>query len=196
MLKFNSVTEKFDMYWVSSGLPKEIVDIIEKEIKETFNVSEDTLDYGVVGDGVNLNTRKSKIQFISASTWIGAMCHYFVDIANKENFNYNINLFDSNQIQYTTYAEGEYYNWHTDSTKPDPNGITRKLSFIMQLSDPSEYEGGDVQILSSANNELFVLPKERGVISVFDSSLKHRVLKIKSGHRKSLVGWISGPRFI
>lgn len=196
MLKFNSVTEKYDMYWVSSGLPKEMVDIIESELRQTFNVSEDTLDYGIVGDGVNLNTRKSKIQFISASTWIGAMCYYFVDIANKENFNYNINLFDNNQIQYTTYAEGEFYNWHNDTVKPDPNGIIRKLSFSMQLSDPSEYEGGDVQILSSTTNELFTLPKERGVISVFDSSLKHRVLKVKKGQRKSLVGWVTGPRFV
>ena len=114
----------------------------------------------------------------------------------KENFNYNIHSFDQNQIQYTTYSEGEFYNWHTDSTNPDSNGDIRKLSFTLQLSDPSEYEGGDVQIMSSAGNELFTVPKERGVITVFDSSLKHRVLKVKKGNRKSLVGWILGPRFV
>lgn len=196
MLKFNSPAEKFDMYWVSTGLPKDIVDIIEKELKNNFNVNEDELDYGMAGGGVNLDVRKSKVQFINSSTWVGAMCHYFITIANKENFNYNIDSFDQNQIQYTTYSEGEFYGWHTDSINPCPNGDIRKLSFTLQLSDPSEYEGGDVQIMSSASNELFTVPKERGVITVFDSSLKHRVLKVKKGNRKSLVGWILGPRFV
>lgn len=196
MLKFNSITEKFDMYWVNTGLPKEMVDIIENELSSTFNVNEDNLDYGIVEGGINLNIRKSKVQFIPSTTWIGAMCYYFVDIANRDNFNYNIQSFDNDSIQYTTYTEGEYYNWHNDTNKPDPNGITRKLSFVLQLSDPSEYEGGDVQILSSASDKLFTLPKDRGVFSVFDSSLKHRVLKVKRGCRKSLVGWITGPRFV
>ncbi len=196
MLKFNSPSEKFDMYWVSTGLPKDIVDIIEKELKNSFNVNEDELDYGSTGSGVNLDIRKSKIQFINSSTWIGAMCYYFITIANKENFNYNIQSFDQNQIQYTTYSEGEFYNWHTDAINPYSNGDIRKLSFTLQLSDPSEYEGGDVQIMSSSSNELFTVPKERGVIAVFDSSLKHRVLKVKKGNRKSLVGWILGPRFV
>jgi len=196
MLKFNSITEKFDMYWFNTGLPKEMVDIIEKEIKETFDVSENTMDYGSAGGEINLDIRKSKIKFIPASTWIGALCYYFISLANEDNFNYDIKYFDGDGIQYTSYSEGEYYNWHNDSSKPDPNGIIRKLSFTLQLSDPSEYEGGEVQILSSATNELITIPKERGVITVFDSSLRHRVKKIKSGCRKSLVGWVMGPRFV
>jgi len=196
MLRFNSVTEKFDMYWVSTGLPKEMVDIIENELPRSYDVNEDTLDYGTVGNRVNLNIRKSKVKFIPTTTWIGALCYYFVDIANKDNFQYNIASFQDNTIQYTTYTEGEFYNWHNDTDSPDPNGMTRKLSFILQLSDPDEYEGGTVQILTSSSNELLTVPKERGVITVFDSSLKHRVLKIKSGLRKSLVGWVVGPRFV
>lgn len=196
MLKYNSITEKFDMYWFNTGLPKEMVDIIEKELSQTFDVSDKTMDYGIAGGQINLNIRKSKIKFISANTWIGSMCYYFISLANKDNFNYNIQFFDQDKIQYTSYSKGEYYNWHTDSSKPDPHGIIRKLSFTLQLSDPSEYEGGDLQILSSSSNELITAPKERGVITIFDSSLKHRVKKVKSGCRKSLVGWVMGPRFV
>lgn len=196
MLKYNAITEKFDMYWYNTGLPKEIVDIIERELINTHGISNEMLDYGSAGGEINLNVRKSKVQFISAETWVGGLCYYFVQLANKINFNYNIDHFENGNIQYTTYSEGEFYNWHTDSDKPDPNGIIRKLSFIMQLSDPNDYEGGDVQILSSASNQLITVPKERGIISVFDSSLKHRVRKIKKGNRKSLVGWIKGPRFV
>ena len=38
-------------------------------------------------------------------------------------------------------------------------------------------------------------PKQRGTMIVFDSRVRHRVRKIKSGTRKSIVGWVVGPRW-
>jgi PKHD-type hydroxylase len=42
--------------------------------------------------------------------------------------------------------------------------------------------------------KLYFAPKQRGAIIFFDSRTPHRVRKIKSGMRKSLVGWVVGPR--
>jgi PKHD-type hydroxylase len=39
------------------------------------------------------------------------------------------------------------------------------------------------------------MPKQKGTIAFFDSRTPHRVKKVKSGVRKSLVGWVIGPRF-
>lgn len=64
----------------------------------------------------------------------------------------------------------------------------------MQLSDEDEYEGGELQLLDPTGH-LYTVPKERGTISIFDSRLSHRVRKVKSGCRKSLVGWVVGPRW-
>lgn len=58
----------------------------------------------------------------------------------------------------------------------------------MQLSDSDEYEGGELQLLDQNKNS-FIMPKERGSMIVFDSRLSHRVRKIKSGIRKSIVCW-------
>lgn len=200
MLKFNGFVEKFDMNWYQTYMPQELVDIILQELPTTFNVNQNTLDYGVVGSettgtDVDKSFRKSKVNMFNADNWIGALCYYFIKQANDANFRYNIGLFDNNRIQYTSYCEGEYYNWHNDEMRY-ADGSIRKLSFTLQLSDPSEYEGGDVQILESSSNELLIMPKERGSITIFDSRLKHRVKKVTKGFRQSLVGWVIGPSFV
>ena len=70
----------------------------------------------------------------------------------------------------------------------------RKLSFSLQLSDPEDYTGGEVQFMDNSQKSYFA-PKQRGTMIIFDSRTPHRVRKIKSGFRKSLVGWVCGPRF-
>jgi PKHD-type hydroxylase len=72
--------------------------------------------------------------------------------------------------------------------------LVRKLSFAMQLSDPDDYEGGNVQLMDEMGNA-YVVPRQRGSIVLFDSRTQHRVLKVTKGVRKSLVGWTVGPRW-
>ena len=64
----------------------------------------------------------------------------------------------------------------------------------VQLSSPEEYSGGEFQLLTD-DNESFFAPKEKGTVIIFDSRLRHRVRKVNSGRRKSLVGWAYGPRW-
>ena len=70
----------------------------------------------------------------------------------------------------------------------------RKLSFSLQLSDPEDYTGGEVQFMDNGRKTYFA-PKQRGTLIMFDSRTPHRVRKVKSGMRKSLVGWVCGPRW-
>ena len=111
--------------------------------------------------------------------------------------------------------EGQFYGWHNDAGlatqyKPQSVGnrqeglandfvnenieMVRKLSFAMQLSDPDDYEGGNVQLLDEAGNS-YIVPRKRGTIVLFDSRTQHRVLKVTKGTRKSIVGWTVGPRW-
>ena len=140
---------------------------------------------------------------------------YYIQKANRENFLYDLYDIDGGSIQYTHYGVGDYYTWHNDgdiSTAFKPrlmpgSGINisedqvfhkgecvRKLSFSLQLSDPKDYRGGEVEFYDSANKRYFA-PKQRGTLIVFDSRLKHRVRTVKSGLRKSIVGWGVGPRW-
>jgi PKHD-type hydroxylase len=67
------------------------------------------------------------------------------------------------------------------------------------LSDPSEYEGGELDLEFGKPNDKprytsFKLPK--GGLVFFQSDVWHRVCPITSGVRKSLVAWFSGPPYI
>ena len=44
-------------------------------------------------------------------------------------------------------------------------------------------------------NRSFMAPRQRGAIILFDSRTRHRVLKVKKGVRRSIVGWVLGPRW-
>ena len=85
-------------------------------------------------------------------------------------------------LQLATYQKGDFYDWHLDSPPEGP----RRLSLSLQLSDKSEYEGGDLEFKEyTLNAEAYA----KGSIIMFDSSHKHRVSPVTRGVRHSLVGW-------
>jgi PKHD-type hydroxylase len=97
----------------------------------------------------------------------------------------------SERLQYTIYdaGEGGHYDWHVDHGTVTP--VPRKLSLVLQLSDPSSYEGCELQI--HAGNKIETPPIERGTVILFPAYVLHRVTPITMGTRRSLVSWISGP---
>ncbi len=96
-------------------------------------------------------------------------------------------------LQYTIYdGKDDHYTWHLDrggSTSDTP----RKLSLVLQLSDPSEYEGGDLEIFDAP--EPTKVQKQKGLVVAFPSFVLHRVTPVTKGIRKTLVVWLTGPRF-
>jgi PKHD-type hydroxylase len=95
-------------------------------------------------------------------------------------------------FQYTVYEEGnDHYTWHMDKGKNSTS--PRKLSLVLQLSDPSEYDGGDLEIFTGVNTT--TLEKKKGIIHAFPSFVMHRVTPVTRGVRRTLVIWVSGPKF-
>ena len=198
--------------WNMTDLPSEMIDILEKDI-EKFDDWQD--DSKVMGDQLAPKIRNSKNAWIPTEHWIGGWIWYYIQKANRENFLYDLWDIDGGSIQYTHYEPGDYYTWHVDgditsSVKPNikpGSGVNisedqvlqkgecvRKLSFSLQLSDAKDYKGGEVEFINSAGERYFA-PKQKGTLIVFDSRTKHRVRTVKSGLRKSLVGWVVGPRW-
>jgi len=205
----------FQTVWYETGLPKNIIETIEKELKVFDDQTQDS-SVGFGGHGeIDKIIRNSKNVWIPTNHWIGGFLWHYVMRANKENFLYDLTSVDSENLQYTQYGEGQFYNWHIDAgidscykpnlvkhggvNKPDDqinieNEYVRKLSFTLQLSDPEDYRGGEVQFMDFSGKSYF-MPKQRGTIAFFDSRTPHRVRKVKSGMRKSIVGWVIGPRW-
>ena len=95
--------------------------------------------------------------------------------------------------QFTEYPKGGYYNWHMDAeVNCQFEPPVRKISMTLLLSDPSEFEGGELEFLTEGNK-----PKQliQGQAIFFCSLLRHRVAKVKKGVRRSLVMWFGGPPF-
>ena len=203
----------FQTVWYSTELPKNIIEVISDELG--FNFDPEMIESTVYGNTLRKDLRNSKNAWIPSEHWIGGFIWHYIERANRENFLYDITNIDSESIQYTSYSVGQYYGWHTDSDlsihyKPEEikesetiNPIeylnktcesVRKISFVLQLSDPDDYEGGNLQLLAS-NGKPYFAPRKRGTIILFDSRTQHRVLKVTKGIRKSLVGWVVGPRW-
>ena len=208
----------FQSIWYYSNLPNKIVDIIEEDLKDNFDPQlQDsrvgTGDYGTV----DRDKRNAKNAWISTNHWVAGFVWHYVQKANRENFLYDLTNIDGEFLQYTVYGEGEYYGWHNDAGipsyyKPMSNGNrghgeqialdfineecekVRKLSFSLLLSDPDTYEGGNLQLLDESGKS-YIAPRQRGTVILFDSRTQHRVLKVTSGVRKSIVGWTVGPRW-
>lgn len=136
--------------------------------------------------------RKSKIIFIKADegAWIYDRLALACIMINAQKYQFSILGFQT-QLQLTQYQIGDFYDWHLDFGSGKSS--MRKLSITVQLSDPDEYEGGELELIRPDNK--FIMPKTKGTAIIFPSYLAHRVLPVSSGVRLSIVGWIAGPPY-
>ena len=93
-----------------------------------------------------------------------------------------------NILRYKAEEKG-HYDWHFDYGSAFSN---RKMSFSIQLSDPSEYDGGMLEIVGMPPNEE---TRKKGTIIMFPSYVRHRVTPVTRGTRYCIVGWVHGPHF-
>jgi PKHD-type hydroxylase len=92
-------------------------------------------------------------------------------------------------VQILRYSPGDHFQaWHTDAGA-DRTG-DRLLSVSVELSDPGDHEGGDLEILPDLIGKPRALP--RGGARIFLSRALHRVTPVRSGVRWALVNW-TGP---
>lgn len=159
--------------------------------KQAINSQEAAL----VGAGEEIkNIRRSKVSWIEnteKTVWIFEKLAHVVSSLNSQFYNFDLTGFGE-PLQLTNYdvSESGMYGWHQDF---GAMSISRKLSLVLQLTDPSNYEGGNLQIMTSGQPQN--MKKQRGLIVVFPSFQLHQVTPVTQGSRQSLVAWISGPAF-
>ena len=166
-------------------------------------------------DKNDLNTlylkRNSNIAWLDG-LWIYKHIHPYVQLAN-ENAGWNFQWDWSEMCQFTKYGNEQHYGWHCDSNPKPYDGIQgknqkgkiRKLSVTISLSDPKEYDGGNLEFdfrndvdwesnKESGIKECFEI-RPRGSIIVFPSFVDHCVTPVTKGTRYSLVLWTCGDPF-
>jgi PKHD-type hydroxylase len=172
--------------WASSVFSKSELDAI-------CNMGSDAHYYkGTTIGASDEKMRNSFVSFIFPNEntyWLFDRLAQIIHNTNNSYFKFDITGMIQG-LQFTQYSSpGEHYSWHID------RGIgCRKLSLSLQLSDPDEYDGGDLE-LWFGGEEPIKMKKEKGMMTFFPSYALHRVSPVTRGTRRSLVCWISGPPF-
>jgi PKHD-type hydroxylase len=143
--------------------------------------------------GVNTEVRDSIVKWIEPVKEIDWLNKKIVDLIFRANNNFfHMELSECSNIQHSTYhAPSGCYHTHVDTFLNV--SLPRKISFTVQLSDESDYEGGDVLIYHNSISHPYKCSRKKGAAVVFFSMFLHQVTPITSGTRQSLVGWVSGP---
>lgn len=143
--------------------------------------------------GSDVKVRDSFVQFLfpnDVTNWVFQRLAGAINGINQQFFNFDLYTMEQG-LQFTRYqAPGEHYEWHIDRGMQTG---TRKLSLTLQLSDPDDYEGGDLELWYGG--EPMKASRERGMMTFFPSYVMHRVTPVTKGVRYSLVCWVSGPPF-
>ena len=166
---------------------KMIIDAGQKQPREDGQVG------GGKGGQVDTKTRLSHISWIPFNV-LPEMYKTLERVMLQTNGNHF--GFEGMQItepaQFTEYSNGGFYDWHIDSdvecSKEPP---VRKISMTLLLSKDDEFEGGGLELMSEGK---FARPKQGHAI-FFASFIRHRVVPVTKGTRRSLVMWFGGTPF-
>ena len=197
-------------YWFKNAVPNHICDDIVRYAKQLQDQMAVTGGYGKK----KLNKeelkdlkkkRDSSIVWLT-DQWIYQEIFRYVHLANQ-NAGWNFEWDWGESCQFTKYKPDQYYGWHQDSW-PEPYekdrgenfvGKIRKLSVTVNLTEGTDYEGGDLEFDFSnpekKNINTATQARAQGTVVVFPSYNYHRITPVTKGIRYSLVIWCCGKPF-
>lgn len=174
--------------WYLGSIPHEQCDRV---VNELSSVPVRAATMGVDGEDKNTSYRDTAVRFADFNYWFSDVLRGYAEVANAEcGWGYEADSRES--VQFACYGPGQQYNWHVDNFPLSGKPTDRKLTAVCLLNDPSEFEGGELQIRLYSE---YTAPLVKGSVIAFPSILEHRVTPVTSGIRKTATIWLSGERF-
>lgn len=155
---------------------------------------------GVGGKVVDDRYRRSQIRFIqkpntSFQFLFDAMWKTAIQ-ANEQWFGFHLTKLDYIQLaEYNSSYQGEYKRHHDVFWVNNDPVYHRKLTAVVQLTDPSEYEGGDFEVYDVAQCPDKEEIRQQGTVIFIPSFMPHAALPVTKGVRHSLACWFDGPKW-
>lgn len=156
---------------------------------------------GVGGELRQTDYRKSEIKFINRThnkfEWLFDDIWNLANEANNTWFNFDIERFNFIQLaEYSDAYRGEYKRHHDVFWLNNDPKYHRKMTCVIQLTDPSEYEGGDLELYDlcgqyPSKDDL----RAQGTMIFFPSFIPHAAIPVTKGTRHSLAIWFDGPKW-
>tara|TARA_R100001369_G_scaffold88634_2_gene125454 strand:+ start:1167 stop:1754 length:588 start_codon:yes stop_codon:yes gene_type:complete len=194
-MKKNTINTSWNFYldkvnsfaWAEKVFTKE-------ECKKIIKIANDKgLIEGITHGKSYKNTRSSKICWLMPGDDLDWAYRKITDVVldlNSKYFKFDVSGFNEG-FQFTNYsAPSDKYGKHVDRSE---GFIIRKLSLSIQLTDPAEYEGGELWLYEDDKGAL--MKKDQGTLILFPSFILHEVKPVTKGERNSLVAWATGKQF-
>ena len=171
--------------------------LTSKECNQLITEGNENLRKGTTASAAE--KRNSNVNFLNLESKTGYLIQKIIDhLDNISKEHYKFNLTHIEEVQYSNYQTNMFYDWHVDTGGFNKYEMKRNLSASVFLSKKNDYTGGDFEFLFPTDISLDskLTPtkpyQEQGTLLVFPSMMIHRVTKILSGERCSLVFWGKG----
>jgi len=205
------LSDEISPFWFWEGaIPSNVCDQIINSVDErNYNMGGiiEKKDNGRISEDVSeknfhKSTRNVYVQFTEIP-WINNLMMGFILSANENNFLYDLTIEDRESCQISKYVgsmnDSQYYNTHQDWVAlRGAKAHTRKLSLSCQLTNPNDYQGGDLNLYltdpSLSSPVKYTVSKKQGTVVVFDARIMHEVEPVISGTRHSVVKWYHGDK--
>jgi PKHD-type hydroxylase len=187
---YATATEPF--VWWENGFTEQELNWLQEQARK----AEQRAQAGDVQNAEELKRiRRSQVSWLEKNqetAWVFNKLGHIASSLNAQYYRFDLTGFGES-LQLTNYDQSEQgmYGWHQDYG--GALSTSRKLSLVLQLTDPSQYEGGNLQVITSGQPQ--TVRKQRGLVAAFPSYVLHQVTPVTSGNRQSLVAWVSGPAF-
>jgi PKHD-type hydroxylase len=172
----------------------------DKILREGLKLPPHSATIGVQNALANSNFRRSQIRWIQSTNkdffWLFDEMWKLALTANDDWFKFHITKITYIQLaEYDAAYQGEYKKHHDVFWMNNDPDYHRKLTAVVQLTDPSTYEGGDFEMydLTEYPNKQEI--RERGTVIFMPSFITHAALPVTSGVRYSLACWFDGPKW-
>lgn len=174
--------------WYMGQLPVEVCDLA---MAEYMAIPPRDATMGANGEEISHLNRNTTVRFAQPDHWFGNMMRGYGHKANKE-CGWDYDITDHEAVQFAHYGVGQHYGWHVDNFPLAGLPVDRKVSVVCLMSDPSEFEAGELQLRLYSE---YTAPLVKGSVIAFPSVIEHRVTPVTAGLRASATMWLNGPRF-
>lgn len=157
---------------------------------------------GVSGDNKNNDWRRSQVRFIEkTNTQFQFLFDELWKMAiqsNDEWFKFHITRISFLQLaEYSESYQGEYKKHHDVFWMNNDPMYHRKLTCVLQLTNPNDYDGGDFELYDLTggqypNKEEL---RQQGTAIFVPSFTPHAALPVTRGTRYSIAAWFEGPKW-
>jgi PKHD-type hydroxylase len=152
------------------------------------------MEQGALDSDLHLNSddRNCLVGFAEQDHWFAGIMANFGMLCNTQE-GWGLVIGGYEPIQLASYNVLDHFNWHIDTLLLSNAPLDRKITVICMLSDPEEFDGGELEL--RFKSELCQPVLKKGTLIAFPSFISHRVAPVMQGVRHTATLWLTGPKF-